>query len=766
VSLSKVRVIGALTNNISRAAKGHNIILFANGPGSDASLSDADTDYDWQIQEISSELVPDLRSSWLKGEPLTSDLVDTLLLKISSYGHRLLSQKVEKEFLLKLLHEGVRLNSRLSKSFLHPLYEFLQIPADQEFQKLILQCVAEAIVEGAFFLRRAMKSLDPILLDASITEFQKNGGYNRFYGGWNQEAILILKESAIDQKDVYSYKCTSLNVRGDTLLHIICSSSAPADLSNWIRHMDFEDINNTNEKGETALYRACMAGVASHVLTLLAHGANPSLNPREEGPSCLHWLFHFRTHHVRTVARALVEHGADTNASTNHNVPMFHYPFTLPLGTALHWAVAMSAIEAVHTLIDLGADPMLRNGCDPYLFDETVRKLNSQLPPDWIKCSFADHSTLGVSAIDLAVKNRDHQILKMLMSDKSRIRPDDTDEEGFTAVHRLDSGEWLYTVAGSAIWRPLFQGNSISQFHSLQNTVAILHQNGFDLDKLNKLTESSGNGMGIFEQTALMIAVWKGQSTTVKVLLDAGADVNVANSAGYTAIMSFSDHYSDDETLQAELLSLLLAANANINACAKTNVCYLTPLLHACRCRHQKVVEVLISLGANLEDRYEGWHSTSNGLTALALMADLTWAEQTSTTITKTDRWFQNILERYVMPLLSRNADEDLRQKLLETADYQGGGLLHYAAGAGLIQTCTVLLKVKVAVNGLRRIEKAVTKLETRGKEISYKTPLDEVMEAKELSYRYKVEYVPEEGMALYLIESDLSRKVFQTHMR
>ena len=234
-------------------------------------------------------------------------------------------------------------------------------------------------------------------------------------------------------------------------------------------------------------------------------------------------------------------------------------------------------------------------------------------------------------------------------------------------------------------------------------------------------------------------------------LLNAGADINVANPAGYTALISFTDHYMDNKPLQAEVLSLLLAANAKIDTLAKNSVCHLTPLLHACMLHLQKVVEVLIGLGASLEDHFKNVRPSSNGITALALMVEWTPAERISTGPMKTDRWLHGILERHVMPLLSRDEDGELRYKLLETADFQGGGILHFAAGAGLIQTCTMLLTAKVAVNKLRRVEKDVTRLGIRGKEISFTTPLDEVMKAKE-SCRFKTQYVQEEGMTPYLM--------------
>lgn len=61
---------------------------------------------------------------------------------------------------------------------------------------------------------------------------------------------------------------------------------------------------------------------------------------------------------------------------------MYHYPFTLPQGSALHWAVLMQCHSAIKALIENGADPRLRNGSDPYAYDDRIRPFHTFRYPD------------------------------------------------------------------------------------------------------------------------------------------------------------------------------------------------------------------------------------------------------------------------------------------------------------------------------------------------------------------------------------------------
>ena len=98
-----------------------------------------------------------------------------------------------------------------------------------------------------------------------------------------------------------------------------------------------------------------------------------------------------------------------------------------------------------------------------------------------------------------------------------------------------------------------------------------------------------------FGSTALMRACGSGATKAtnpaeVRALLDAGADVNAADGAGYTALMFAVD--------EPEAVKLLLAHGANVNA---MNENHTTALIEACRQHGDKVsVRLLIEAGANV----------------------------------------------------------------------------------------------------------------------------------------------------------------------
>ncbi len=397
----------------------------------------------------------------------------------------------------------------------------------------------------------------------------------------------------------------------------------------------------------------------------------------------------------------------------------------------------MSAAEATRSLLRQGANPSLRDGMDPYAYDDNVRHLDMSLPGDWVRYSDAKGTTLGFSAIDVAVKNLDHEILNMLLSNDSIIDPKDTDEKGYSALHRLDAGEWRYTVHGSAIWCPLFHGPTVVRAKSLSQTVAVLLQHGFELDKLTNPKKSTESGLGFSGQSALMIAVAKGNTEAIKGLLDAGADVNVANTVGETALLSFTDNYLFDEAQQCKVVSLLLDAKANLHA---RDSCHNTPLIRAASCGLFKVAAALLNHGADLRDRTMDTTSHSFGVTAFARLARCPFQR-----VTAHDEWFMSQLNSHIVPLLAQTEGLELRSDVLEKADLDGGTLLHYTAQAGLVRSCAILVEAKVDINGLRRLKK----LRRGGTVISYRTPLDESLKgAKYRQYRPLSQF-PEQGMLI-----------------
>lgn len=94
-----------------------------------------------------------------------------------------------------------------------------------------------------------------------------------------------------------------------------------------------------------------------------------------------------------------------------------------------------------------------------------------------------------------------------------------------------------------------------------------------------------------FNWSALMWAIYLKHKEIAKILLDAGADSNFANTDGQTALMLTCDKY---------LIELLLEKGANINAQDKDGD---TALMIAVRVGKKNIVELLISKGADVNIR-------------------------------------------------------------------------------------------------------------------------------------------------------------------
>lgn len=696
-------------------------------------------DYDWEIPEISMQNAQALRLAFSRNDPLTPEILQAIFMKYIAYG-RLLHHKVDiRDLILDLLSTGAQNGCEPLRALIYCVHEHFQVLPSSDVTDVKLLWMSEAVAGGAFFLRKSLQHLDSSLLENAIQRFHKQGGYNRFYAGLSREDLpKILERASLGRKANIDRKA-SLNGRGDKLLHLLASIPTSDGFEDILKLMDLPGVNALNDHGETALYRACMTGVTSNVLLLLSRGADPSITPSHHGPTCLHWLFHFNPEDIDTIAKELIMHGASVHSRSEQQIPTLYYPFTLPTGTPLHWAVEMSVAEATLALLRQGANPSTRDGRDPYAYDDNVRDLYMSLPPDTTHCSIAEHTTLGFSAIDVAVKNLDHKILEILLSDTSKYGLCDTDEEGYTALHRLDAGEWQHTSHGSAVWCPLFQGPTVARTDSLRKTVATLLRHHFEIDKMTNQKKFSKSSLGFSGQTPLMLAVTRGNTETMKILIDAGANVNVANDEGETALLSLTDDYATDEACQSNIVSLLLNANANIRARDSRGN---TPFIRAATFRLHKLASVLLDHGADLRDRVMDTTSWQCGWLAIALLAKCRLDKAADH-----DEWLISQLNSRILPRLAQPESSDLRNELLEKADLDGGTLLHCTASEGLIRSCKILLEAGVSINSLRRREK----FRRGGKVISYRTPLDEAQKNGKHRLKFQLRQFSEQGMSLPL---------------
>eukprot|EP00045_Choanoeca_perplexa_P002901 m.27560 g.27560 ORF g.27560 m.27560 type:complete len:421 (-) comp11758_c0_seq2:376-1638(-) len=97
----------------------------------------------------------------------------------------------------------------------------------------------------------------------------------------------------------------------------------------------------------------------------------------------------------------------------------------------------------------------------------------------------------------------------------------------------------------------------------------------------------SEDGVGA---TALMMAASSGTADMVNPLIEAGADVSIADESGRTAL-----HYATDDDADYEVYKALLSAGADVNARAKTGE---TVLHDAAEHRIDELVALLLSAGA------------------------------------------------------------------------------------------------------------------------------------------------------------------------
>jgi len=108
-------------------------------------------------------------------------------------------------------------------------------------------------------------------------------------------------------------------------------------------------------------------------------------------------------------------------------------------------------------------------------------------------------------------------------------------------------------------------------------------------------------------RTDLMIAVAHNQIKLVKLLLDFGADPNMADRQSHTVLLHALDPVFPDQmtninkrTNTFEIVEILLNSGANVLA---SNINHLTPIMAACKWNHHdimSIVKLLISSGANV----------------------------------------------------------------------------------------------------------------------------------------------------------------------
>jgi ankyrin repeat protein len=416
--------------------------------------------------------------------------------------------------------------------------------------------------------------------------------------------------------------------------------------------------------------------------------------------TCLHWLFAFDEHDQEHACSRLVFAGADVDTMPVLITPFLHYPFVLPLGSSLHWAVVLGAQITVRVLIQAGANVLLRNDGDHYMYDGRVRVLDK-----WIAnqeaLSVPLHKVEGLCPLDYAAMNHDPFIFEFLMCSGIHVNINAVDEEGFSVLYRLSTAPRRETRTGVEFSHLLFQGRPAVVEQRIARTIAAIKIFGGDLELITKspraVTEAG---------TPLMMAALGQRPVVVKALLEAGTNVETRNESGLSTLMCLS---LEDNEAASENMRTLVSFGADIHHSTRDG---LTPVLLAAWVRLEDVVDLLLSRGVDIDTRAP---ETADNL--LACLAD-----------EDNDHAIAGLLNRYVFNCF----DAAKRQRVIEYENIDGGTLLHRYAACGMRHCIEALIANGAPRNASKDKYTRETQEETLFEIFRYETPLEVALVEKE----------------------------------
>ena len=271
----------------------------------------------------------------------------------------------------------------------------------------------------------------------------------------------------------------------------------------------------------------------------------------------------------------------------------------------------MQCHSAIAVLLALGADPLLRNGSDPYQYDGRLRLPEIGMPPDLEPRHFVDPTALGLSALDIAAKIRDPFLFQYLLKESARVDINAADEEGLAAIHRLTYSWFERTSRGNRFRSRAFQGSIQKQRANLEETITAIRKLGGDIDMpvspLNQGASYVAQSNQIVGFTPLMLAMWGGDFDVLEILIKNNVDVQHKNNTGKNVLMCFGcppqfplGPRREERYLHA--VKLLVSHGADIHA---RTIDDNTAILAAAEKRHVSIVGFLLEKGADPDQHYQ-----------------------------------------------------------------------------------------------------------------------------------------------------------------
>ncbi|KAI1088281.1 hypothetical protein F5B19DRAFT_496567 [Rostrohypoxylon terebratum] len=658
--------------------------------------------FHWQLSPIPNFTGDLLRHYMENTSTAPGDSLFSYFLYVNSWQHGAEFRSRAGVLILDVLVVAAKIGYPPAQAVILDVFEFYKKKLPNEVDGDLVTYLQSAVSTGSVFARRHLQSRDPMVLSTSIRRFKYNGGYGSYY-------------------------CKQVQ---HNRLHSIVTNGSVAQLKDYLSSTVKIDINQRNTHGDSLLYLACARGSWDIVAELLDRGASASGAYSKYHITCLHWAFAFDPSDQPKAIKRLIQSGADINAKVSQPLPFFHYPFELPAGTPLHWAIVTQSHEAVQALVESGADVNVRDGSDPYQYDHRVRVLGAFGSLNQDVYSFSETGTKGLSPMDYAVKGYDPFLFELLLALKKRVNINDVDEEGFSVLHRLGSMVTRQTRSGLSFFSLPFQGISTEQRTQFSiRTVRAIKSLGGDIERLStpnvNLAQARQNQALDFSNwetyTPLMLAASSGRPDAVDALLKVGADVNKENNMGTIALHCVSE----EEHGVAEIGHILISQGA---ATKHRNKLGATPLQKASIRKNIELMDMLLSHGADIED-VNMENGPQKGWSVLVKLSQPNFGEDIL------DESWDEEVARFIDKWL-RNANTDKRLRIVRRCDPGGGTLLDTFAGNHMRHTVPVLIYHGSHVNAISQRSTMRFKEEKQFKLIFQKTPLDAAVEAREKEKR------------------------------